>query len=121
MELISTIGLLTAEALTGDPNEKVPTLNKETPPDNDEVAALELILPPNGAGAFDGIYGYTFDDEKEGVLVDNIDLESMWDKSGFCAATEMEGFTLERPRGILGTVSFLDIHLHFIRIGRSSC
>ena len=55
--LISNIGLLTAEALTGEPNEKEPTFNEEPSPDNDEVTALELIPPPNGAGTFNGIGG----------------------------------------------------------------
>ena len=55
--LISNIGLLTAEALTGEPNEKEYTFNKELSPDNNEVAALYLIPPPNGAGAFNKIGG----------------------------------------------------------------
>ena len=33
--LISNIGLLASEALTGEPNEKYPTLNEEPPPHND--------------------------------------------------------------------------------------
>ena len=36
MALISNISLLTVEALTGEPNEKEPTFNKEPSPDNDE-------------------------------------------------------------------------------------
>ena len=55
--LISNIGLLTAEALTGEPNEKESTFNKEPSPDNDEVTALDLIPPPNGAGGFNLICG----------------------------------------------------------------
>ena len=37
MALISNIGLLTAEELTGEPNEKEPTFNKEHSPGNYEV------------------------------------------------------------------------------------
>ena len=55
--LISNVGLLTAEALTGEPNEKEPTFNEEPSPDNDEDIALDLIPPPNGAGGFNGIGG----------------------------------------------------------------
>ena len=55
--LISNIGLLTAEALTGETNEKYPTFNKETSPNNDEVTALDLIPPPNGSGGFNDIGG----------------------------------------------------------------
>ena len=40
LALISNIGLLTAEALTGEPNDKEPTFNKETSPDNDEVDTI---------------------------------------------------------------------------------
>ena len=61
MDLISNIGLLTAEALTGEPNDKEYTYNKEPSPDNDEVTTLGLILPPNGDGAFNDIGGWTFD------------------------------------------------------------
>ena len=46
--LISNIGLLTSDALTGEPNEKEPIFNKEPSPDIDEVTVLELIPPPNG-------------------------------------------------------------------------
>ena len=38
--LISNIGLPTAEALTGEPNEKDLTFNKETLTDNDEVEKI---------------------------------------------------------------------------------
>ena len=85
--LISNIGLLTTEALTGEPNEKDPTFNKEPSPDNDEFTALDLIPPPNGAGDFDGIGGQTFDDEKQVVLVGKTYLETISDESGFGAAT----------------------------------
>ena len=54
---ISNIGLPTAEALTGEPNEKEPTFNKEPSPDNNEVTDLYLIPPPNGAGIFNYIGG----------------------------------------------------------------
>ena len=57
MALISNIGLLTAEKLTVEPNEKDPTFNEELSPDNYEVTALELIPPPNGAGTFNKIGG----------------------------------------------------------------
>ena len=40
LALISDIGLLTAEAITGEPNEKKPTFNKENLPDNDEVKTI---------------------------------------------------------------------------------
>ena len=53
--LISNIGLLTAEVLTSEPNEKEPTFNEEPSPDNDEVTALDLIRPPNGARDFNNI------------------------------------------------------------------
>ena len=49
-------------------------------------------------------------------MVVKTDLESMSDESGFGAATEMGGFTLEIPRSILGNITFLDIHIHFISI-----
>ena len=75
--LISNIGLLKAEALTGEPNEKEPTFNKEPSPDNDEVTALELIPPPNGSWDFNAIGGDIFDDSKEVVLVGKTYLESM--------------------------------------------
>ena len=55
--LISNVGILTAEALTGEPNEKETTFNESPSPDNDEVIALDLIPPPNGAGEFNGIGG----------------------------------------------------------------
>ena len=35
--MITNIGLLIEEVLTGEPNEKEPTFNKEPSPDNDEV------------------------------------------------------------------------------------
>ena len=57
VSLISNIGLLPAEALTGEPNEKDPTFNKEPSPDNDEFTALDFIPPPNGAGEFNDIGG----------------------------------------------------------------
>ena len=38
--LISNIGLLIAEALTGEPNDKYSTLSEEPSPDNDEFIAL---------------------------------------------------------------------------------
>ena len=57
MALIENIGLIAAEAITGEQNEKEPTFNKEPSPDNDEVTALDLIPPPNGAGTFNGIGG----------------------------------------------------------------
>ena len=38
--LISNIGLLTAEELTSEPNEKDLTLNEEPSPDNDEVDTI---------------------------------------------------------------------------------
>ena len=37
VDLIPNIGLITAYALTGEPNEKDPTFNKEHLTDNDEV------------------------------------------------------------------------------------
>ena len=40
VDLISNIGLLIAEALTGEPNEKEPTFNKEHSPDNDEFETI---------------------------------------------------------------------------------
>ena len=55
--LVENIGLLAAEAITGEPNDKNHTFNKEPSPDNDEVTALDLIPPPNGDGAFNGISG----------------------------------------------------------------
>ena len=48
-------------------------------------------------------------------------LDSMLGKTGFHDATEMGGFALESPRSILGTRTFLDIHLHLISIGLSTC
>ena len=50
--LISNIGLLTAEALADDPNEKEPTLNAEPSYGNDEVTYLESIPPSNIAEGF---------------------------------------------------------------------
>ena len=38
--LISNIGLLTAEALTGEPNKKEPIFNKKTSHDNYEVETI---------------------------------------------------------------------------------
>ena len=55
--LISNIGLLTAEALTGEPNERDHTFNKEPSPDNDEFTALALIPPSNGTRVFNNIGG----------------------------------------------------------------
>ena len=72
MDLIWNIGLLTAEALTGEPNKKEPTSNGEPSPDNYEVTALDLIPPPNGSGAFNKICEFIFDYEKEGFLVEKI-------------------------------------------------
>ena len=57
MALISNIGLLTAEALTGEPNNKETVCNEETSPDNGEVTALDLNPLPNGAMAFNKIGG----------------------------------------------------------------
>ena len=57
VELISNIGLLTEEALTGEPNDKEHTFNEEPSPDNEKIIALELIPPPNGAGRFNDIGG----------------------------------------------------------------
>ena len=89
-------GLLIEEALTGEPNQKEPTLNKEPSTDNDEVTALELTPPPNDTGAFHDIGGYIFDYAKEGVLVGKTDLEPILNEGGFGAATEMGGSTLEK-------------------------
>ena len=55
--LISNIGLLTAEELTSEPNEKDTNLNKEPSTDNDEVTALDLTPPQNGAESFNAIDG----------------------------------------------------------------
>ena len=57
MDLISNIYLLTEEALTGEPNEKEPTFNKEPSHVNDEVTSLDLIPPPNVDGGFNDIGG----------------------------------------------------------------
>ena len=57
MFLVENIGLLAAEAITGEPNDKNHTFNKEPSPDNDEVTALDLIPPPNGDGSFNAIGG----------------------------------------------------------------
>ena len=54
-------------------------------------------------------------------MVGKIDLESMLDESGFSTTTEMGGFTLERPRRILGTRNVLGIHLRVIIIGWRFC
>ena len=62
-----------------------------------------------------------FDYSKEGVLVGKTDPESILDESGFGAATEMGVFAMESPIIILVTRTFLDIHLHFVSIGQSSC
>ena len=96
VSLISNIGLLTSEALTGEPNEKELTFNNEPSTDNDEVTALYLIPYPNGSGYFNAIGGYTFYYAKEGVLVGKIDLGSMSDKRGFGAATEIGVFTPDK-------------------------
>ena len=37
MALISNIGLITAEELTGEPNYKEPTFDEETSPDNENA------------------------------------------------------------------------------------
>ena len=55
--LVENIGLLAAEAITGEPNYKEPTFNEETSPNNDEITALGFIPPPDGAGAFNDIGG----------------------------------------------------------------
>ena len=60
VKLISNMGLITAEALTGEPNDKDPTFNEGTSPDNDKVTALDLIPPPTGAEGFNDIGGQTF-------------------------------------------------------------
>ena len=57
---------------------------------------MEFNPPPNGAGDFNEVGGYTFDYAKGGVLVGKTYLESMLDESGFGAATEMGGFTLDK-------------------------
>ena len=49
MGLISNIGLITAEALLGERNEKEPTFNKVILPDNDEVKTILI-------GDFCGFY-----------------------------------------------------------------
>ena len=53
---------------------------------------------------------------KRGYFGWETDLESTLDESGFGAATEIGGFTIKSPRSILGTITCLDIHTHFIRI-----
>ena len=60
MALISNIGLLTANALTGETNYKEPNFNKEPLPNNYEVTALDLIPHPNGDGAFNENGWYIF-------------------------------------------------------------
>ena len=57
---------------------------------------MDLIPPPNGAGAFNYICGYKFDYAKEGVLVGKTYLDSMLGESGFGAATDMGKFALEK-------------------------
>ena len=57
VDLISNIGLLTSDALTGKPNYNDTTFNKEPSPDNDEVISLDLIPPPNCAGESNDIGG----------------------------------------------------------------
>ena len=94
LALISNIGLLTAEALTGEPNQKETTFEKEPSSNNDQVTALDLIPHPNGAGGFNDIGGQTFEYEKQGILIGKTYLESMLDESGFGDATEMGGFVL---------------------------
>ena len=76
--LISNIGLLTSESLTGEPNEKEPTFNKKPSPDNYEVTDLDLTPPPNGAGVFNGIGWYKFYCTKEGILVEKNILIPCW-------------------------------------------
>ena len=49
-------------------------------------------------------------------MVIKTDIDYMLDESGFGAATEMGGFTLEMPRSILVNITFLEIHIHFINI-----
>ena len=70
VSLISNIGLLIAEAITGEPNEKETTSNVDPVYDNDEVTALYLIPLPNDAGTFNAIGRYTFHFAKEVVLVE---------------------------------------------------
>ena len=94
--LISNTGLLTAEALTGKPNDKELTLNEEPSPNNGEVTALDLIPPPNGAVAFNDIDREKFDDTNKVVLMVKTGLESMLDESGFGTTTEMEIFTMDK-------------------------
>ena len=77
-------------------HQKESAFDEEPSSDNDEVAALDLIPPQNGAGTFNGIGGYTFDYAKEGVLVGKIDLESMLEESGSGGATEMGGSTMDK-------------------------
>ena len=60
MALISNIVFLTAEALTDKKNEKNSAFNNELSHDIEEVTALDLIPPPNGAGDFNDIGGYKF-------------------------------------------------------------
>ena len=55
---------------------------------------MDFIPPPSGAGYFNYIGWYIFDDRKEGVLVGKIYLESMLDEGGFGAATGV--FTLDK-------------------------
>ena len=55
MLLISNIGLILAEAITDIPNKKDRIFNKETSPDNDQVTALDSIMPPNYAWLLNGI------------------------------------------------------------------
>ena len=61
------------------------------------------------------------DDANEVTLVGKTNIDSMLDESGFGAATKMGGFVLERPRSILVTRTFLDIHIHFISIFWGGC
>ena len=96
MALISNISLLTAEALTGEPNYKEPTFNNEPSPDNYEATAFDLIPPPNGDGAFNAIGRYKCGFEKGDIFVRKTDFESMLDESGFGAATKIGGFTLDK-------------------------
>ena len=57
LALISNLGLLTAEAITGKPSEKYPTLNEELSTYDDEVTSLDFITSTNGAGSFNAIGG----------------------------------------------------------------
>ena len=59
-----------------------------------------MVPPPNGAGSFNDIGGYTFGYAKEGILVGKKDLESMLYEIGFGADTEMVGFALNKGQEV---------------------